>query len=143
MAARGAPRVFRPARAARIDRRLGPRHRRSQNQRRQRARQSGRGGLHHRIRQARRRRLVQRHSEDGLGHGQGGRELREEEPGHLADVGCPDRNAAGRHTEREGDVGHPRDQDDGRPHGGDHPAGARSGKTARHGGLDRGRHALR
>ena len=37
--------------------------------------------------------LVPRHSEDVLGAGQSGRDLREEEPDHVADVRCRDRHA--------------------------------------------------
>ena len=88
VAARGAARVLRSARAARIHRRRRARHRRGEDQRRQRARQGGRGRIHHRVRTARSGRLVPRYAEDVLGAGRGGRQLREKESGHLADVRC-------------------------------------------------------
>ena len=77
LAARGAAGIFRSARTARIHRRAGPRHRRGQDQRRQRPRQARRSRLHHRVRTAGRRRLVPRDPEDDVGAGRR-RRLREE-----------------------------------------------------------------
>ena len=48
--------------------------------------QGRRSRLHDRVRPARRRRVVPRHPEDVLGAGRGRRQLREEEPDHVADV---------------------------------------------------------
>ena len=69
-----------------------PRHRRSQDQRRQRPRQGGRGRIHDRVRTARRRRLVPRYPEDVLGAGASRSGVREEESRHVADDRRGDRS---------------------------------------------------
>ena len=110
MAARDPARLLRSARHARIDRSPGPRHRRSEDQRRHRPGEVGRSRIHHRVRPARRRSVAARHPEDDLGAGQGRRGVREEEPVHFAHERRDHRYAARRRARRKGPLGDCRDQ---------------------------------